>query len=104
MRARYCAYALGLVDYVIETTCPGGPQWRPDVAAWREELLRYCSESEFLGLEVLPNPQSEAATPGRTQVRFRARLRQGGQPHSFGERSDFVHIGGRWLYHSGQAL
>ena len=38
MRSRYSAYALGLVDYIIDTTLPAGPHWQADRSAWASEL------------------------------------------------------------------
>ena len=34
MRSRYTAYAMGLVDYVMDTTAAGSPHRVSDRAAW----------------------------------------------------------------------
>ena len=104
MRARYSAYALGLVDYIIRSTYPGGPQWRPDVAAWRSSLVAYCEETEFRGLQVLPSEAGKALAEERAEVSFRANLRHGSQDRVLAERSEFLFAGGEWLYYSGEAL
>ncbi|MFZ5480359.1 MAG: YchJ family protein [Myxococcota bacterium] len=99
MRARYAAYALGDVRFLVATTDPAGPVWRDD-PAWREEIRRFCRDVRFEGLTVL------AHEPGEHQsfVTFRARLSSGGRDVSFGERSRFTRPGGRWLYHGGERL
>ena len=35
MRSRFAAYALGLVDHIVATTDPKGPQWQRHAASWR---------------------------------------------------------------------
>jgi len=100
MRSRYSAYSLALIDYIITTTHPGGPQYQPDRAAWRRQLAVFSEETAFEGLEVL------AREPGLIQswVSFRATLRRGSQDISFAERSLFAVHEGRWLYHSGEPI
>lgn len=97
MRSRYCAYAMGLTDYILATTDPTGPHFEADTAAWRASVQRFSTETRFLGLEVLA--ASERGDEG--EVRFRATLERGGQDTSFGETSRFRRVSGRWLYHSG---
>ena len=96
MRSRYCAYALGLVDYIIATTDPAGPQWRSDRVSWQAEIETFCRITRFEGLEILAAEGDE--------VTFRAHLTRGGQDTGFSERSRFVEREGRWLYHSGQPI
>jgi SEC-C motif-containing protein len=97
MRSRYSAYALGLVDYVIGTTAPGGPRARPDREAWAAEVRDFGRSTRFVGLEIL----GTGAEGDAGWVRFRAILEQGGADASFEERSGFVKVLGRWLYQSG---
>ena len=98
MPARYCAYAVGNVDYLIATTHPEGPQWRDDEAAWRLELAAYCRATRFLGLTVhsveIPQPGE-----GDAFVTFTAELEHLGQPTSLRERSRFRRHAGRWRYY-----
>jgi SEC-C motif-containing protein len=98
MRSRFSAYAAGLVDYVIDSTDPRGPQWKQDRAAWSREIGSFCRGTVFEGLEILDS--REEGDGGR--VRFHAKLRQGGGDASFLEDSTFVKSEGRWLYSSGQ--
>jgi len=100
MCSRYAAYALGLVDYVIETTHPGGPHFESDRARWAASLRAFCEGTRFRGLAVL----SASADGDEGVVTFRAALRQGDADASFTERSRFLRVGGRWLYHSGERV
>jgi SEC-C motif-containing protein len=100
MRSRYTAYAIADVSYLIRTTHPDGPHWRPDTAAWKAELAGYCEQVEFRGLRV----EHAEAAGDEGRVRFHATLAHGGRDLSFGEDSRFLRVGGRWLYHSGDRV
>jgi SEC-C motif-containing protein len=102
MRSRYSAYALGLVTYIIETTVPLGPQWNPDLAYWTESLKDYCSGSHFTQLTVLDAPTPSTSSLDEGEVRFEATVTGREGDLSFSERSRFLRIAGRWLYHSGK--
>ena len=99
MRSRYAAYAKGLVDYILDTTDPSGPQARPDRAAWREEVRAFCAATRFEGLRILgaPEPHGDEGF-----VTFEAKLSRDGADVSFTERSRFVRVEGRWLYRDGE--
>jgi SEC-C motif-containing protein len=98
MRSRYTAYALGLVDYILETTHPDGAAWETDQAAWRASVLAFSRETLFLRLEVLD--ASESGDTG--SVSFRAHLQQAGKSVVMEEHSLFRRHGGRWCYVSAQ--
>lgn len=100
MPARYTAYAMGDVDFVMATTHPDGPQWEADRVAWKADLIAYCRATRFTGLEILEHELDEDAERGH--VTFRAHLEREGQPNSFVERSLFLKHEGRWKYHSGE--
>jgi SEC-C motif-containing protein len=97
MRSRYAAYALGLVDYVLDTTAPDGPRAQPDRRAWAADVARFAQGTRFVGLEILGG----ASEGDAGWVKFRAILTQGGGDASFEERSTFVRRAGRWLYFGG---
>ncbi len=97
MRSRYSAFALGLVDYILDTTDPTGPMAQPDRHLWAADVDTFCCETGFHGLEVL----GSGADGDAGWVRFRAVLTQDARDASFVERSAFVRRGGRWLYVSG---
>ena len=99
MRARYAAYALGRVSYILDTTHPEGPHWQADRESWRSQVQAFCSGTRFVGLQV-----EDAQTQGdRAWVRFRASLQQQGQDASLTEQSEFRRAEGRWLYFGAQA-
>ncbi|MEE2829144.1 MAG: YchJ family metal-binding protein [Myxococcota bacterium] len=100
MRSRYSAYALGELDYLVDTTCPGGPQWRTERESWLSELADYVRATRFEGLKVL----STEVAGNEGSVSFHAQLSRGSEDLSFGESSRFVRMGARWLYHSGRPL
>lgn len=99
MRSRYVAYATGLVDHIVATTTPGGPQWLDDADAWRAQIRAFCDGTRFEGLRVIDAPEPVG---DEGFVTFEARLTQGGRDATFVERSRFVRHDGRWTYHSGQ--
>jgi SEC-C motif-containing protein len=94
MRSRYCAYALGLTDYILKTTHPDSDHFRADTALWRQSVTAFCDGTEFVGLDILES--------GEDYVTFRARLTQGGNDASFVERSTFARSDGRWAYFAGE--
>lgn len=93
MRTRYSAYALGLADYLMTTTHPDNPDFTPDTAEWKKEILEFCRTTRFLELKIIDfiDGESEAF------VTFEAILDHG----SIKEKSRFLKAGGRWLYESG---
>lgn len=101
MRSRFSAYALGLVDYVIATTDPDGPQWMADEAAWRSQIAAFGRGTRFRGLVIEDAPPP---TADEGFVTFRAVLERDGVDVSFTERSRFTHRNGRWHYHSGEPV
>lgn len=90
MRSRYAAYALGLVDYIIDTTHPKNLDFPKNI----QDLENFCSKTIFEGLEIL-NFSDEG---DRAFVLFKAHLKQQGKDASFIEKSLFEKVDGRWLY------
>ncbi len=91
MRSRYSAYALGLVDYIIQTTHPENTRKKPV-----DEIRRFSQETQFVKLEI--------EGYGEDWVAFTAHLVQGGHPVLLKEKSRFAKLNGKWLYLSGVAL
>ncbi len=87
MRSRYAAYALGLVDYIVQTQAMEG-----DLAA----IESFCTQTEFRDLKIV------RVEP--THVTFHATLFQGGHDLSFTERSAFERRGEGWIYTKKTAL
>lgn len=93
MRSRYAAYALGLVDYVIDTTDPAGNKYKTPRSVWVKSLNDWVEATQFLGLEIL--------SASENVVTFKVNLVQSGKPSPYIERSVFTRPNGRWLYFDG---
>lgn len=94
MRSRYAAYALKLVDYVIETTHPKSPTYETNLEEWKKSIEQFCQSTTFTGLTI-----DSTTSSGHTgTVLFHAHLKQGDQDVSFREHSLFTKVGEKWLY------
>ncbi|MFN8373702.1 MAG: YchJ family metal-binding protein [Anaerolineae bacterium] len=96
MRSRYSAYALGRIDYIMQSTHPDGPHYEADTAAWRRDLEAFSRDTRFVKLDIL-NAEGDTVT-------FHATLMVGSRDMSFTERSLFRMHDGRWTYFSGETL
>ena len=94
MRSRFSAYALRLIDYVMETTHADSPHRDRDVMAWRAGLMQFSQQTDFAGLAILRSSTNE--------VTFHAQLLQNGRDASFIEHSLFKQENGRWYYYAAQ--
>ncbi|WP_417660692.1 YchJ family protein [Pseudomonas sp.] len=92
MRSRYSAYALGLIDYLLETTLPA-QQHLLD----REAISAWSLQSTWLGLEV-ENAEVLGGKPEHAFVTFTARWHDASGEHSHRERSAFVQSNGHWYF------
>jgi len=94
MRSRYCAYAMGLADYIMKTTHVKNPRYQKDQEKWKNEILLFSRGTVFEDLAILDfvDGQKEAF------VTFKATLKQGDQDASFTEKSRFLKEDGQWLY------
>lgn len=94
MRARYAAYAIGLTDFIVDTTDSEGPMWQTDGIRWRDELSAFTESTQFSGLTIETVENGE----GVAWVTFHAKLLQESTEHLMVERSRFRQIDSRWLY------
>lgn len=94
MRARYCAYALGLVDYIIHTTHVDNSIYSRDLASWKKSLKQFCSQTQFSNLEIVHFEQQG----NLAYVSFIASLQQKNEVFALIEKSTFKKEGNRWLY------
>ena len=94
MRSRYSAYALGLADYIIKTTHPDHPQFNKKTWDWREDILYFSQETEFIDLEIIAFESQESTA----YVTFAASLKQQGKDVSYTEKSLFEKKEELWLY------
>jgi SEC-C motif-containing protein len=92
MRARFTAYSLGDVDFLIATTA--APQ-RETLDA--EELADYCESIKCISLKILATeaggPQDETG-----MVRFHASMQVDGKRRLHAETSQFHREDGAWVY------
>jgi len=86
----HAAYALHDVQYIIQTTHPQSPFYQINKKQWQEELLAFCKNTKFEGLNILQETE--------TTVTFHAQLTQQGEDASFLERSQFELYQGKWMY------
>lgn len=94
MRARYSAFALGNVEYILATTHPEHVDCGKDVERRRAESAHFSHSTVFKKLEILNVEKGEPFS----YVTFRVFLEQEKKPLSFTERSTFERVDGKWLY------
>ncbi|WP_422237666.1 YchJ family protein [Sulfuricurvum sp.] len=96
MRSRYSAFALGLSDYIMDTTHPDNSDYTTDREQWKESILRFSQSTRFVGLTIheFIDGESEAF------VTFEALFDKG----SLKEKSRFFKVDGKWLYESGEFI
>lgn len=98
MRSRFSAYALGLADYIIETTHPGYTAYQKDRSQWITQIMHFSKNTIFENLEILEFEDSLETA----YVTFKAHLKQHNRNASFIERSRFFKVGEKWLYVDGK--
>lgn len=98
MRSRYSAFALGEVDYIVDTTAIG-----QQVALNREAIRDWSQANQWLGLEIVS--VNEQVDRQHAQVefiaQFRARTSQQGESATLQqhrELSTFVKHNARWYF------
>ncbi|MDP1785176.1 MAG: YchJ family metal-binding protein [Sulfuricurvum sp.] len=94
MRSRYCAYVLGLSDYIIGTTHCNNPDFTDDLVLWRTSIHTFAQTTEFTGLKIIEFLDGESVA----YVTFEALLNN----TPFTEKSRFLNVEGRWLYERGE--
>ena len=97
MRSRYSAYALGLIDYIIQTTHPTNPLFQKNPLEAKKELFYFCEETQFTGLDIINFTDGK----DKAYVTFKAHLVQAGKNTSFTEKSLFLKVENKWLYVKG---
>lgn len=89
MRSRYAAYALHLVDYLVETTHleTRNLYRKKDIESWAKQNV-------WLSLEII------SAT--NNKVEFKAHYQNGSKKYTHHEKSTFKIENNRWYYLSGE--
>lgn len=91
MRARYSAYVLGDIEYLIKTI-PLLHRKSFD----RKSTKQWSEQAEWLGLEIVSSKETHGGKKG--QVEFKAKYNLEGEEHLHHERSTFEFIQGRWFF------
>jgi SEC-C motif-containing protein len=94
MRSRYSAYALGLTDYIIETTHPESPLRSQGLKKWKASIEEFSQTTKFLDLLILSSDD--------THVTFHAILSINGKDASYTEKSLFEKSNNKWYYVCGE--
>lgn len=95
MRSRFSAYALGKVDYLIETTAE---EKRSELD--KAELVRYCAVIKCISLKIVSSEAGKAEDDAGI-VTFHASLQINGRRTLHIEKSRFAKVDGRWFYVDG---
>lgn len=98
MRARYAAYALGEIDYILATH---DPETAKDVD--RANTEAWSKGSRWLGLEILKIDKGQASDD-EGSVEFVARYKLKGVTISHRERAKFRKHDGRWWFVDGSEI
>ncbi len=100
MKSRYSAYALSLANYIMQTTHPDHPEINKKNWDWRESILSFSKETEFIDLEIL----SFEEKANEAYVTFTASLKQQDKDISYTEKSFFEKVNEIWLYKEAEFL
>jgi SEC-C motif domain protein len=98
MRSRYAAYALGEIDYILDSL---HPLHREDVD--RSATETWSKSATWKGLEIVSTEGGTEADE-RGMVEFIARFELGGAPQVHHERAQFARHGGRWYFVDGETV
>lgn len=97
MKSRYSAYFVDNSDYIIKTTHKENPDFTPEIKKWKEDILAFTKGSTFKKLEILEYYLDDLDS----YVKFRVELYIQNKDESFTEKSKFLKVDDKWLYHSG---
>lgn len=100
MRSRYSAFALGISNYLIDTTHKDNPERLEDEDSWKRDLDKIASHARFDGLKIIDFVDGTQTA----QVTFRAVVTKGDMDLSFTEESHFQKDEDKWLYREGKIL
>jgi len=93
MKSRYSAFATNHSSYIIKTTHPDNSDYTDDIKQWRDSIVKFSTQTDFLGLEIVEFIEGE----NEAFVTFRAKLSSG----DLVEKSRFLQELGVWLYVDG---
>ena len=96
MRSRYSAYALRLVDYLIDTTHKDKLK-----SSYRRKLDATIDDIEWINLEIIKTTNG-SIDDKIGKVRFEASYIENGIKGTMEEHSRFRKVAGRWYYYDGK--
>jgi len=96
MRSRYSAYALRLVDYLIDTTHPNRR-----MSSLRTSLMATIHSLKWTQLTIVKTSAGQQSD-NRGKVLFEATYEESGKAHVLREHSRFRKRAGRWYYYDGK--
>jgi SEC-C motif-containing protein len=118
LRARYSAYALGVPQYIIDSSHSTSPEYleymlesqaslKSGVKRWSKDIIKMSNEYQYLGFEVASDPIETTTGKGdsnsKCSLKFRVLFREAtGALMAVEEESTFLNEGGRWLYVDGE--
>jgi len=100
MKSRFTAFAVGNIDYIINTTHENNIEYSRDKSKWIDDIQDVVNSTDFNSLEIVEFIDGEE----EAYVTFKLGLKQKGLDTSFTEKSKFLKIDGKWLYRSGEFL
>jgi SEC-C motif-containing protein len=103
MKSRFSAFAVQNADYIIFTTHKDNPDFTSDIKSWKEDILNFSKNTDFVKLEILEFVDDKIESL-ENFVTFKASMKQNGEDISFVEKSRFLKDGERWLYVDGQFI
>ena len=98
MRSRYSAYAMNLIEYIIQTTHPLSTHYQHDIKSWKKSIGNFSNNTKFTGLDI-HNFQEKK---DYSVVVFTAYISEKGKETTFTESSLFQKVQDRWLYLQGK--
>jgi SEC-C motif-containing protein len=98
MRARYSAYALGAIDFIVDT-CVRDDDHGIDIEATK----RWSEKSTWIGLKILRSEKG-GASDSEGKVEFTATFVKDGLREEHHEISNFVRKDGAWLFEEGEVV
>jgi SEC-C motif domain protein len=98
MRSRYAAYALGEVDYILNSL---HPEHRQDVD--RAATEAWSKNAKWHSLEIVKT-EAGAASDDRGKVEFIAKFDIRGVPQVHHELADFAKYNGHWYFVDGETI
>jgi SEC-C motif-containing protein len=96
MRSRYCAYALGVIDYLYKTS---GPRVRKEFDA--ENSRKWAESATWKGMEIVKTEGGSESDTGGT-VEFIAHYSVKENDFDHHELATFEKIDNKWLFMDGQ--